>query len=76
MNSVNLFELTGRTALVTGSTRGLGRAIAEGLGQAGAALVVNGRNAEATKAAAQELREAGIRLGGENSLPRRKSLRS
>ncbi len=60
MNSVNLFELTGRTALVTGSTRGLGRAIAEGLGQAGAALVVNGRNAEATKAAAQELREAGL----------------
>ena len=38
----NLFYLTGRTALVTGSSRGLGRAIAEGLAKAGARLIVNG----------------------------------
>ena len=46
-----LFDLTGRTALVTGSSQGLGLAIARGLGQAGAALVLNGRD-EARLAAA------------------------
>ena len=35
-----LFDLTGRTALVTGSSRGLGRAIAEGLADAGAAVII------------------------------------
>lgn len=60
MTASNLFDLTGRTALITGSTRGLGRAIAEGMGQAGAALIVNGRNSEATEAAAQELRDVGL----------------
>lgn len=60
MDTNNLFDLTGRTALITGSTRGLGRAIAEGMGQAGAALIINGRNPEATEAAAQELRDAGL----------------
>ncbi len=40
--STQLFDLTGRTALVTGSSRGLGRAMAEGLAAAGAAMVLNG----------------------------------
>ena len=40
-----LFDLTGRTALVTGSSRGLGRAMAEGLAEAGAAVVLNGADA-------------------------------
>ena len=40
--STALFDLTGRTALITGSSRGLGRAMAEGLGRAGAKLVING----------------------------------
>ena len=35
-------QLTGRKAVVTGATRGLGRAIAEGLARAGAGLVLNG----------------------------------
>ena len=37
-----LFDLTGRTALITGSTRGLGRAFAEGLAAAGARAILNG----------------------------------
>ena len=55
-----LFDLTGRTALVTGSSRGLGRAIATGLAQAGARVVINGVDAERAEATAQALREAGL----------------
>ncbi len=40
--STNLFSLEGRTALVTGSSRGLGRSMAEGLAAAGAAVQVEG----------------------------------
>jgi NAD(P)-dependent dehydrogenase (short-subunit alcohol dehydrogenase family) len=53
------FDLTGRTALVTGSTRGLGRAMALALAEAGAAIVVNGRDAEAAESARAELEAAG-----------------
>ena len=42
--SLTLFDLTGRRALVTGSSQGLGLAMARGLGQAGAAVVLNGRD--------------------------------
>ena len=47
-----LFDLSGRTAFITGSTRGLGQAIARGLGDAGARLVINGRSAENVAAVA------------------------
>jgi gluconate 5-dehydrogenase len=57
--STNLFSLTGHTALVTGSSRGLGRAMAEGLAAAGAALVLNGSDAGRLGQAAKELRGAG-----------------
>ncbi|MGZ6010172.1 MAG: SDR family oxidoreductase [Rhizomicrobium sp.] len=43
--STTLFSLAGRTALVTGSSRGLGRAMAEGLARAGAKVFINGTNA-------------------------------
>jgi gluconate 5-dehydrogenase len=54
-----LFDLTGRTALVTGSSRGLGRAMAEGLADAGAAVVLNGADAGRLARAAAEMRKAG-----------------
>jgi gluconate 5-dehydrogenase len=45
-----LFDLTGRTALVTGSTRGLGLALARALARAGARVGINGRTREACEA--------------------------
>lgn len=64
MTSNPLFDLTGKTALVTGSTRGLGRAMAEGLARAGAAIVVNGTNAGRVAEAVGELRKAGFMADG------------
>ncbi len=59
-----LFDLAGRTALVTGSSQGLGFALARGLAQAGAALVLNGRDEKKLAAAAAALRAevAGARV--------------
>lgn len=44
--SINLFDLTGKVALVTGATHGLGQAMATGLGKAGATLVINGASSQ------------------------------
>jgi NAD(P)-dependent dehydrogenase (short-subunit alcohol dehydrogenase family) len=49
-------ELKGRKAIVTGSTAGIGLAIAEGLARAGASVVVNGRTPERVETALRELR--------------------
>jgi len=57
---MDLFDLTGRTALVTGSSRGLGRTIARGLARAGAVVVLNGRNPDSLAAARDEFRAAGL----------------
>jgi gluconate 5-dehydrogenase len=54
----DLFDLTGRTALVTGSTRGIGRALATGLARAGARVIVHGRDPERAAAAAREIAAA------------------
>ncbi len=56
----DLFNLEGRTALVTGSSRGLGNAIARGLAEAGASVVLNGVNRQACEAAARELASHGF----------------
>ena len=51
----DLFSLKGRTALVTGGTRGIGRMIAQGFLEQGAKVYVSGRNADKAEAAAKEL---------------------
>ena len=56
-----LFDMTGRTVIVTGGTRGIGLALAEGYVLAGARVVVASRKADACEQAAAHLRE----LGGE-----------
>jgi 3-oxoacyl-[acyl-carrier protein] reductase len=57
-------DLTGRTALVTGSSRGIGRAIAVALAEAGADVAIHYLNREADAVgAAEEVREAGRRSG-------------
>ncbi len=60
----SLFDLEGRIALVTGSTRGLGLVLARGLGRAGARVVLNGRNPEPLRAAVERLTAEGIRASG------------
>ncbi|MBA3324573.1 MAG: glucose 1-dehydrogenase [Rhodobacteraceae bacterium] len=56
---MRLFDLTGRIALVTGSSKGLGLAIAQGLAEAGATLVLNSRDAAALAAACDRLAARG-----------------
>ena len=59
---MELFDLTGRSALVTGSSRGIGLALAEGLLEAGARGVVHGRDVATAEASAARLEKA---TGGE-----------
>jgi len=62
--SHDLFDLTGRVALVTGSYQGLGLAIARGLGQAGARIVLNGRSEEKLERAVSMLSGEGLKVSG------------
>ena len=58
--SLSLFDLAGRRALITGSSQGIGLALAEGLAAAGAAIVLNGRDAARVEAAAEAMRGNGF----------------
>jgi gluconate 5-dehydrogenase len=59
-----LFDLTGKIALITGSSRGIGFGIARGLGQAGATIILNGRNAERLNRAVSTLSSEGLKVYG------------
>lgn len=62
MPDLAIFDLSGRTALVTGSSQGIGLALARGLAQAGAAIVLNGRDEGRLASAAEALRAEGARV--------------
>ncbi len=55
-----LFDLTGRVAVVTGGDRGIGRAIALGLAEAGAAVAIFARNEEKNREVLSELKAIGV----------------
>ena len=61
---MNLFDLSGKTAIVTGGGKGIGRQMADGLAEAGANIVVCARQAERCEQAASELAEKGVKTLG------------
>lgn len=60
--SLHLFDLSAKRALITGSSQGIGFALARGLAGAGAEVVLNGRDAEKLDFAAKTLRDEGFRI--------------
>ncbi|MEX2473693.1 SDR family NAD(P)-dependent oxidoreductase [Marinobacter sp.] len=54
-----LFDMTGKVALITGSTKGIGRSIAEEMARLGAKVVISSRKADACEQVANELKEQG-----------------
>ncbi|MDO5980022.1 gluconate 5-dehydrogenase [Flavivirga spongiicola] len=62
--SINLFDLTGKVALVTGAVHGLGMAMAKGLGNAGATLVVNNNTSGPLEDALKEYKASGLDVHG------------
>ncbi|MBB5417887.1 gluconate 5-dehydrogenase [Paraburkholderia atlantica] len=63
-HSLQMFDLSGRRALVTGSSTGIGYALAQGLAGAGAEVVLNGRNEVRLAEAVSRLRDAGGNVHG------------
>ncbi|HYI24427.1 MAG TPA: SDR family oxidoreductase [Thermomicrobiales bacterium] len=64
MGVLDTFRLDGKVALVTGGSRGIGRAIAQALGEAGARVALTARTGEAATTTAAELRATGIDVQG------------
>ncbi len=63
MMTSNLFDLSGRVALVVGASRGIGRGIAQGLAEAGAIIALCSRTATDLHRAAEEILALGVRVG-------------
>ncbi len=61
---MDIFDLTGRRAHITGSSQGIGYALAIGLGKAGAQIVLNGRDPARLEAAVHGLRDLGLHADG------------
>ena len=59
-SGIELFNLTGKRILITGSSQGIGLTLARGLGEAGASILLNGRNTEKLEAAEATLKNQGI----------------
>ena len=64
MQTLSQFDLTGKRALITGSTQGVGLALARGMAGAGASVVLNGRNPDKLEQAVAGLRAEGLRAEG------------
>lgn len=62
--SLELFNLSGKLALITGGTHGIGLAIAEGLASAGARIILNGHTPERLSAAVKKCKEKGLAVSG------------
>ena len=60
MTVLQSFQLKGKLALITGSSAGIGFALARALGEAGAHVILNGRNADKVAAAAATLQAEGL----------------
>ena len=63
MDSLSMFSLAGKRALITGSSRGIGFALAGALAGAGADVILNARDTEALGKAAASLADSGARVG-------------
>jgi 2-deoxy-D-gluconate 3-dehydrogenase len=74
---MTLFDLTGKTALVTGGNGGIGLGMAKGLAQAGAAIAIAGRDSKKNSSAVEELKRSGGKaLSVQADLKDEKSCRS
>ncbi|NUQ30072.1 MAG: SDR family oxidoreductase [Acidobacteriaceae bacterium] len=60
MNKIDLFNVAGKRVLITGSSRGLGKTLAEGFLRAGAVVILNGRSKEALREIRQEFISSGF----------------